>query len=205
MTQPLLSIQLPYTAERLEDVGKLTNELCRQIKEYNLTDLIVFDIDDRGKEISIGEKRNDLYKRAGGIYCVQWDSDDWIAEDGLFEIIKAIQLIKNVDCVVYQEKCVINGEYFKSNHSILYNDWEGDGSKLLSDGFHYHRTPFFKSVIRTDLVQKVEVPRIRWGEDHEWAKALKPLLHTQTGIDKEIYHYIHNSTNPTERYGLDKD
>ena len=205
MTQRLLSIQFPYTNERLIEVGKLVEEMTRQVNKYGLNGLVVFEFDDRGKEISIGEKRNDLYQRAAGKWTVQWDSDDGIHQDGIKLIIEALQNNPDIDCVTYEEHCDIDGKIFKSNHSLQYSGWYGEGSHPLHDGFHFHRTPFFKDVIKTEIAKSVPVKHERFGEDHLWAIDLYPNLETEIHIEQPIYHYIHKSSNFNERYGFDKN
>ncbi len=205
MTQPLLSIQIPYTKEREQETAKLSKELIRQVQENKLQGFVVFELDGRGKEVTIGEKRNDLYQRAKGKYVVQWDSDDWIAKDGVMQIVTALQNNPDVDCVTYEEHCDIDGKIFKSNHSLQYSGWYGEGSHPLHDGFHYHRTPFFKDVIKTEIAKATQVKHERFGEDHLWAIDLYPKLKTEIHIEQPIYHYIHKSSNFNERYGFDRN
>lgn len=205
MTQPLLSIQIPYTKEREQETAKLSKELIRQVQENKLQGFVVFELDGRGKEVTIGEKRNDLYQRAKGKYVVQWDSDDWIAKDGVMQIVTALQSNPEVDCVTYEEHCDIDGKIFKSNHSLQYSGWYGEGSHPLHDGFHFHRTPFFKDVIKTEIAKFVPVKHERFGEDHLWAIDLYPNLETEIHIEQPIYHYIHKSSNFNERYGFDRN
>lgn len=203
MIQPLLSIQLPYTKEREDNLEKLIKEFFRQKSFYDPF-LINIESDGRGKEISIGEKRHDLYQKTEGKYVVQWDSDDDIHPQGLKMIIEALQNNPDVDCVTYEEYVNIDGKEYKSNHSNEYSDWEGDGNILFPDGFHFHRTPFFKSVIRTKLAKSVPIPYIRFGEDHQWAQALKPYIKSEIHIPEQLYRYIHISSPHNERYGFDK-
>jgi hypothetical protein len=153
--------------------------------------------DKDNKEISIGEKRSRMYMAALGEYTWQVDSDDSIAHNAIFEIWEALK--KRPDCVTFQERCIINDQYFSSNHSLKYDDW---GEHI--DGFDYVRTPFMKSVIKTEIARSVPIPHIRFGEDHEWAKALKPHLKSEVHIDKELYYYQHNSKpeDHNVRYGI---
>ncbi len=203
MIQPLLSIQLPYTKERKDNLEKLIKEFFRQKSFYDPF-LINIESDGRGKEISIGEKRHDLYQKTEGKYVVQWDSDDDIHPQGLKMIIEALQNNPDVDCVTYEEYVNIDGKEYKSNHSNEYSDWEGDGNSLFPDGFHFHRTPFFKSVIKTEIAKSVSIPHIRFGEDHQWAQVLKPHLKTEIHIPEQIYRYIHISSDFNSRYGFNK-
>ena len=202
--QPLLTIQIPYTDERKPEVDKLGGEILRQLDLYGLKHVVDVDLDGRGREVSIGQKRTEMYQQSTGLFTVQWDSDDWMDEAATHKIVQAIRKNPDVDCVTYQEHVHINGVDYTSRHSIEYEDWEGDGSKILSDGFSFHRTPYMKDVIRTDIAKSIPVPDCRFGEDHQWSKLIKPLLKTEIHIPEEIYHYIY-ITNQTfeERYGHD--
>ena len=203
--QPLLTIQIPFTEERRMEVYRLTAEFKRQCGLFNIIGgEVEFQIDGRGREISIGQKRTDLYQQANGLFVVQWDSDDWVSDAGIYDIVSAIKKTPEVDCVTYEEYVHINGVNYTSNHSILYHDWEGEGNTEFADGFNFHRTPYMKSVIKTEIAKSVPVPDCRFGEDHQWSKLIKPLLKTEHHIEEEIYHYIYISNQTfEERYGHD--
>lgn len=204
MSQPLLSIMVPLTPDRWDDYYKLRDEIICQIFNLGVEDKVQFTYNLDNKEMTLGEKRERMYEDALGLYTLQVDSDDMIAANGLRLILGAIK--KEPDCITYEENCSMNGQYYKSNHSLFYSDWDGNGSSLLSDGFHFHRTPFYKDVIRTDIARSVPFEWIRYGEDHAWSRALKPHLRNEVHIDEEIYFYIHNSKpeDHNTRYGYDK-
>ncbi len=208
---PKLSILIPTVVGREEQVTRLENKLCLLIKPHtgfirtintiygcfnNDVEIIFFK---DNKEMTIGEKRELLYKEANGLYSLQIDDDDDIADNGIELILDAIKNNPGVDCITYRENCMMNGKYYSSNHSLKYDDW---ADKF--DGFDYVRTPFYKDVIRTDIAKSVPFEHIRYGEDHAWARTLKPHLKTEAHIDEEIYFYIHNSTpeKHNERYGI---
>jgi glycosyltransferase involved in cell wall biosynthesis len=154
------------------------------------------------KTTTLGEKRELMYQHARGEYSWQLDDDDSIAPDAIEKILAALHT--KPDVVTFQEKATMNGREYKSNFSHKYEDWEGDGNSVLADGFHFHRTVFYKCVVKTEIARKVQFKRIRFGEDHEWAKDLKPHIESEIHLDEEIYYYIHNST-PQEhdsRYGI---
>ncbi|MES2287399.1 MAG: glycosyltransferase family A protein [Bacteroidota bacterium] len=195
--QALLSIQFPSTIDREEVLNKLVTEFVRQIDENKYHDIVCMEFDNRGKEVSIGEKRNDLYKKAWGKYVVQWDSDDGIHSHGLRLIIEALKNNPDVDCCTYEEYINIDGVEQRSNHDLKYGDWNNN-----EDGYDYVRTPFMKSVIKTEIAKSVPVPFIRFAEDHQWAQSLKPHLKTQVHISEQIYRYIHISSDHNERYGI---
>lgn len=229
MNNPLLSIQIPTTPDREQQTKHLIDKIMGDYRSYDtylsqtdeLTEgryvssvlpieLLIY-VDD--KQMTIGEKREKLYGGANGLYSWQIDSDDDVASNAIELIFTAILsgmlygsdtfYTNNCpDCITFQEHCTINGVHYKSNHSLSYGDWEGDGQKELSDGFHFHRTPFMKSVIKTSIAKSVPVPHIRFGEDHQWAQALKPHLKTEIHIPEDIYLYQHDSTDHNERYGI---
>src|SRR4051812_42269576 len=98
----LLSIQIPTTAERFFQCGHLVQTLILQRERYRLEYLVNIITDDRGKEIPIGQKRNDMYRRADcGEYCLQLDDDDTLADSALPDLV--IALSERPDCVTYQE------------------------------------------------------------------------------------------------------
>lgn len=199
MSEILLSILIPVTPDRQKMADKLEFEFWRQMKDLLPHIEIIQELDN--KEMTIGEKRNIMYQKANGIYSVQWDSDDWISDDGIKKIFNSIMKC-DYDCCTYEEYVNIDGNEYKSNHSLEYADWDGDGNKIFSDGFHFHRTPFFKSVIKTEIAKSVPVPHERFGEDHHWAQALKSNLKSEVHIPEQIYHYLHISSDFNERYGI---
>jgi hypothetical protein len=223
MSQPLLSILIPTVIGREELFNSLRNEVHTQActiqggdncsgfmyEDFCITGVLyecgvelVYFRDD--KSISVGEKRDWLYKKASGIFSWMIDDDDGIHKSAIQLILDAIKSNPETDCIGFKELCNINGEIKYSNFSYGYADWFGDG-KLLPDGFHHHRTPFFKTPIRTLICQQVGVADMRYGEDHDFSRRIKPLLKSEVYIDEFIYHYNHISTNHEERYGFNRD
>lgn len=207
MTTPLLSILIPTVVGREEQlnrlllrIGCLTNwpEWAERssLNDHRVEVVIKKD----NKEMTIGEKREKLYQMAQGMYVWQIDDDDDISDDAISEILSVVRY--EPDCITFEEHIDIDGVIERSNHSRNYGGWEGQGGKELWDGFHYHRTPFFKSVIKTDIAKSVPVPHERWGEDDLWSQALKPHLRNEIHIDSQLYRYIHRSSNFNERYGI---
>lgn len=216
MTPIELSILIPSTPDRKEDLQKLLEcidkqEYVRKVDMYDVDGLkcerywdilcpievLVFE---DAKIMTIGEKRELLYKHAKGTHSIQVDSDDLLAPNAIQLILEAIRSNPEIPVITFRERCMINGEYKSSNHSIKYEKWQDN-----FDGYSFVRCPFYKDVIRTDIAKSVPFNRVRWNEDEQQSMALKPLLTDEIHIDKELYYYIYNETNPTERYGLDKN
>lgn len=200
-----LSILIPTTPDRKKEFEKLRREMWRQIRALNMkAGIEIIDLEDN-KEMTIGAKRKELYKMAAGLYSVQWDSDDWIHPFGL-EMITAFlpkrMTDKNPDrlpdCVTYKELIIWNGTKPEtSNFSLKYDDWRDN-----YDGFNYVRTPFFKTPIKTSICNATEIPDSRFGEDHDFARNIKPKLKTEHYINEFIYIYTPFTSDHKERYGI---
>lgn len=192
---PKLSILIPTVVERSKQFIKLWEELHFWRKLLKLEDQIeILNLCDN-KEMTIGEKRERLYAMANGKYSWQVDDDDTIVCYHLPQIIKAME--EEPDCITFLELCIIDGVYSVSKFSSLYTDW---GENI--DGFDHVRTPFFKTPIKSDICKQVPVPHSRFGEDHEWARAVKPLIQSEFHIPEFVYRYEHVSSPHNERYGI---
>ena len=216
MTQPiLLSILIPTVVGRENELSKLLGLLSKyaplDVKsnlkknnfdytgtKYDLEDVEIIVVKDN-KQNTIGAKREYMYSLANGLYSQMTDDDDELAPNAIELILNAIESNPEIPCITFREKCMMNGVYKSSNHSIRYSQWMDN-----QDGFDYVRSPFYKDVIRTDIAKSVPFPHIRYNEDEQWSKALKPFLTDEIHIDEELYHYIYNETNHNERYGLDR-
>lgn len=205
MSKPLLSILVPTVMERDIQISNLfyLEELKKVPKHKGKTTIAtrtgleVIIIADN-KEMTIGEKRELLYKEATGLFSWQIDDDDDIAPNAIELILEAIKSNPEVDCITFREKCTMNGVYKSSNHSLRYSQWMDN-----SDGYDYVRSPFYKDVIRTDIAKSVPFPHIRYNEDEQWSVALLPHLHSEIHIDEELYYYIYEpKESHNERYGI---
>lgn len=203
MSKPILSVLIPTVFDREEQYKSLKRIIHEQTYANHdwLSEIVeVLSLSDN-KEMTIGEKRELLYKKASGLYSWQIDDDDSIADDAISLILQAIKENPGVDCVTFRENCIMNGEYKSSNHSLKYDDWADN-----VDGYDFVRTPFYKDVIKTEIAKSVTFEKIRYGEDHAWARALKPHLKTEYHIDKELYYYIYAPKDThEERYGFNRN
>lgn len=212
----MLSVLIPTVVGREEQINKLIKKICGDTVYYNTiedfkgirffyyyvqggSDIEII-LGKDNKEITIGEKRELLYKRAKGSHSWMPDDDDDYQDNAIELILEAIKSNPEIPCITFREKCMINGVYKSSNHSIKYPQWMDN-----NDGYDYVRCPFYKDVIRTDIAKSVPFPHIRYNEDEQWSMAIKPLLTDEIHIDEELYHYIYNETNHEERYGLDRN
>lgn len=172
-----LSILIPTTPNRRALLDKLKEELYRQIdnKEVEIIEL------EDNFEMSIGEKRNKLVEMATGEYVVFIDSDDWVSEDYIDEMLKGISY--NPDVIGIH--CFLDSDNPRPFvHSLQYDTWKkiaGVETKPPS-----HLTPIKKSIA-------IQVPFIHknYMEDTTFAKDLmkSKLLKTEWISDKVLYFY----------------
>jgi hypothetical protein len=212
MTQPLLSILIPTVVGRESELQNLLNNIKKHcvldiksgmIKQqyvatkYDCEEIEVIIVKD-SKTLTIGEKREIMYNLANGTFSWQIDDDDDISSNAIELILEAIKSNPEIPTITFRERCMMNGVYQTSNHSIKYDKWQDN-----FDGYNYVRTPFYKDVIRTDIAQSVPFPKIRYNEDEQWSYAIKPLLTDEIHIDEEIYYYIYEPKDThNERYGI---
>ncbi len=192
----LLSIQIPTILGREKAFNELYAFLMHQITRDRLKDVIEVIACKDNKELSIGSKRQRLYEMADAKYSVQIDDDDWLHNEYCKKVIKAMETTP--DCITYKEHCTIDGRIEFSNFSLNYSDW----ASFKVGRIKHARTPFFKTPIKTDLCLRTGVNDMRFGEDHDFAKRIKPILKTEIHIDEFMYLYRHNSTPFKERYGI---
>lgn len=175
-----LSILIPTLPERIVLFANLVEKLCKQGEQFPGEVEILSD--DRGREISTGQKRNELLQRAQGKYTVFVDDDDDVPEYYVAEIIKAIE----TDCDVM----AINGMMTTNGTNIIYWNIYLGADYVLRDGI-YHRFPNHITPMKREHAIQVEFPNLSFGEDYAWACALRDkfLLRKETVIEKSMYHY----------------
>lgn len=201
--KPLLTILIPTVIGREKQFEALRLRIENQLHAGNIgkSEVEIMHLSD-DKTMTIGEKRNKLHEMANGIFC--WTVDD---DDDLVKIVLVVDAIREhgdkVDCIGFKELCIFNGKKVESScFSLRYSDWADN-----VDGYNHVRTPFFKTPIKTSIVQSTRVENIRFGEDHAFSRAIKHKLHNEFFIDEFIYIYQHNDEGggSEKRYGFYKD
>lgn len=139
-------------------------------------------IDDRGKQITTGQKRNDLIQKAKGEYIIFADDDDEYHKDYISDLIKGIS--HNPDCVTFKGWMTTDG---KSHVDFIIHL----GERYEERGGKYYRFPNHICAIRKSIAEKFKFHHITQGEDYKWALEIKNsnLLKTEYHIDKQLYHY----------------
>jgi glycosyltransferase involved in cell wall biosynthesis len=152
-------------------------------------------LDNRSKSIS--EKRNDLLRAARGQYVAFLDDDDAVSKDYMSAILKAIDEHEGVDCISFNQWCMINGEPMNvefgigNPHGHLWRDEDG----MLGD---IKRPPYHMCVWRREIAQSESFNPVYGAngqstEDIDWLMRLYPKVQSEYHIPDALHGYIYNS------------
>lgn len=177
-----LSILIPTLPERVQHLNVLLENLNRQ-----RTFEIEIIVDKRGREVTTGEKRNDLVTKSRGLYTVFVDDDDEIPP---YYVEKVIEKINNeapdVICLDgFMTTDGFNPTYWEIRLGNPYKAVQRDGKEF------YLRFPNHICPMKRVHSIKVKFPHKTVFEDFEWANEInmQGLLKTQSIISTWMYHY----------------
>ena len=180
-----LSLLVCGLASRLNLRTTLLAELERQRLAVAPLAAEVRVLTDEGQMI-LGDKRNQMVRESTGEYVAFIDDDDWIAPDYLECILRLLYC--QPDVVTFPVEVTLDdGPPKPCYYSIRFPD-QGECET------HYWRWPNHLCVIRRELVLKHPFPSIRFGEDTEFAKLIRPALKNQlTFAHHPLYYYRYHS------------
>lgn len=194
---PILTIMIPTTVDRFPLFNILSAELFKQINQLpDPRSVRVISLEDN-KEMSVGAKRQKLLETATGDFVVGIDSDDWIDNCYIMEILNVIHRHPTTDHVGFLEHCDIDGEQSISIFSSADLEWAEN-----KRGYDHIRCANPKSVIRRSVALRVGFEDMRYGEDRVFSEKVTPLIKSEVFIHKVLYYYRHISTPHAERYGI---
>jgi glycosyltransferase involved in cell wall biosynthesis len=186
------SILICTLEERTECFAKIYNKLQSQIEAHNLKDQVEILFFKDNREQSIGFKRNSLLKESHGEYVCFVDDDD--VHDLYISMIYE-KLAQKPDCVSLVGIMTTQGrnpEIFL--HSIRYNN-----KYCTENGIHF-RPPNHLNPIKRSIAIQFSFPENNFGEDRQWALALKQsgLLKNEAVINVPYYFYQYDGKYHTQ-------
>jgi glycosyltransferase involved in cell wall biosynthesis len=186
-----LSILIATTRQRSEVFGKLYAYLLQQINQQ--VEIVVLADD---KQLSIGAKRQRLLQMAQGDYVAFVDDDDWLPPDYVDRLLQA--MAQQPDCIGFLIDCSFNGTHKMAIGSNRYQAWAEN-----MDGYDYVRTIYHKTPVKRQLALQAGFKDMRYGEDHDYSRRLKPLLQTEVFVDRVMYYYRYsNAEAHNSKYGI---
>lgn len=156
------------------------------------TDEIEIIIDDRGRHIPTGTKRNDMYAQAQGKYVCSVDCDDWIAPTYCEDILIAIK--NNMpDVVTFDGWYTENGRNHVDWVIKLGEKYEARHDAASGGKYMFFRWPNHLTAMKKEIATSVKFEPIWQGEDYKWSKEIRDrnILKTEIHIYKQLYHYIY--------------
>jgi hypothetical protein len=177
-----LSICIATVPERKDKLELLVDELYAQIILFapNQAEVIV----DAGPG-NIGEKRQRMIERAKGHFVAHIDDDDWVSHDYIRRIVGALRDMPDADCLSLVGTMTTFGNLpQRFENDVKHTEWKQEGMTHL-------RMPNHLNPVKRELALQVGFTSATKGEDHEFSKALYPLLKKQapTG-DATLYYYF---------------
>jgi glycosyltransferase involved in cell wall biosynthesis len=181
-----LSILIPTLNEsrNIRMLARLRKILDPQICKYPGQVEIV--INDAGRRMSTGEKRNILIKNSEGEYFCFIDDDDVVSDYYVEELLKAIE--QGLDVITFIGYMTTDGK-LRQDFTIKL------GSDYITKDDHHYRYPNHLCCFKRSTVESVKFQPIWVQEDFRWATEIKnqKLLRTSVHIDKWMYHYDYQS------------
>jgi len=155
-------------------------ELDRQKAKYN--GLVDYKINDFGRSMPTGIKRNLLIEQSMSDYFSFIDDDDMVSKDYIEQIMTATE--QNPDVITFCGWMTTNGEN-RQNFTIKL------GSKYEEKNGHYYRFPNHLCAFKREKVRHIKFPDKWQMEDYDWAKQIhdRKLLKTEVHIESDLYWY----------------
>lgn len=192
------SILIPTLVSRKETRVSLLRNLCGQIKpiceimedcdtyriERFMGEKVEIIVVEDNKQITTGEKRNLLLSLAKGRYISFVDCDDWVSQNYVDLILKAIT--SNVDTIGISGWITTNGA--DEIGWELSKDFEDRTISRNNHTFYERRTNHL-SPVKKELALMAKFPNKSNAEDRDYSAALNKFLKTEVKIPDLIYHY----------------
>jgi hypothetical protein len=170
--------------ERQDKLKKLIYELQRQISKNYAEEIIEIIIDTDNMVKSVGQKRNDLIKKARGQFICFIDDDDFIAENYLSIIL--YHLNSSIDILLIAIDHVQNGVKQTKILPSLYID-NLITHKAIFKTNHFHLCPHKKSIAEAVLFDGVN-----FAEDMIYSQKMVKHINNCYTISEPLYIYFDN-------------
>ncbi len=186
----ILSILIRTLPWRHETFNFIYNKLLSQRATLCLEKFVEILPDDRGKDVSSGQKANDLIRKAQGKYVVFIDDDDDVAEYYIDEMVKACRY--DMDCVAINGHMTTDGrDKIRWRLSKNY-----ENVTIIENGEQiYLRKTNHITAVKREHALKAPFPNVSNAEDKGYSEGVNRFLKSEFVIQKPMYHYKYSSQN----------
>lgn len=185
-----LSILIPTLnePESIRYLARLKGILDPQVAKY--PGQVEVRINDAGRSMPTGSKRNQLIANSDGEYFSQVDVDDVPAPYYVEEMMKGISM--DVDVITFIGAMDTNGANRRGFTIKL-------GSSYEERNGHYYRHPNHLCGYKRSLVEHIKFPDIWVQEDYTWSVAVKNarVLKTEYHVERHMYLYDFKTNKPS--------
>lgn len=194
-----LSILIATTVDRRDMFNNLYIEFKTQIALLDLQNEVEVVYIEDDKQMSIGNKRNELLKLASGEWIVFFDSDDKPNKRYVEMIYNTILNNPDIDCIGINVNMTTNGlNPQRCCHRLTYKEWKNN-----VDGWDYVRNITHFNPVKRELALKTGFKDLRFGEDKDYSDRLFPLLTKEFYIEEPLFDYLYtNKQSHSVKYGI---
>ena len=188
VSEPLLSILVPSTFERVEELSNLRAALLPQVADQPV-EVLVFTDNRRRK---LGKKREALVHWAKGQFICHIDDDDSVSQDFVAEVLTSIQANPGADLISYDSEAVIDDSNpFRVRTSL---NFENEACAVVDGKWQdIRRKPWQWCTWRTSLAIGLDYQDGNVDEDWHWLKQMIPKVKDEIHLDKVLHYYRFNS------------
>jgi glycosyltransferase involved in cell wall biosynthesis len=184
-----LSILIPTLnePESIRYLHRLRNILDPQVAKY--PGEVEIRINDAGRAMPTGTKRNELIFNSDGDYFSQIDVDDIPAEYYVDEMMKGISM--GVDVITFRGAMDTNG--INRRQFVIRMR-----SEYVERGGVYYRWANHLCGFKRSKVEHIKFPALWEREDYIWSKEIhdRKLLQTEYFVDRHMYLYDFRTNKP---------
>jgi len=174
----LFTVMVCTLPERKDTFNELMHNIINQAMSAGLQDDVEFIHDDTPRgEITTGEKRNRLVKRADSKFCAFIDDDDLVHDKYVSLIVNTIKREEDLDCIGFWGEVYFQGALGgKMIHTTACRNWtEKPGI--------YYRPPNHLNPVRSSIAKEFPFRDITISEDHFQSVEMKK----RNALKKEVF------------------
>lgn len=190
----ILSILIPSIPEHFDMLEDLQHELHKQIIALNTDHPMLGDVEvliDNSIRflnggLSIGKKREGLYRRANGMYSVCVDCDDWIAPNYIESIMR----------LCYQGKDICTFRNFTKTDfywTVVDMSLRNIENEQATPDRIVKRKPWHTCPVKSEYAKLYEFEDSNYGEDFSWMEKVLTNCKSEAHTDQVLHCYQHSS------------
>ena len=178
----MLSILTPAVPSRMNTLGRLCEELARQIGDLPVEHLVLLD----NKRRTVGGKRDALLRAARGRYVAYLDDDDWVSPDYVASLLGAME--SDPDVITFLQEASVNGAKGQIDFRL------GNPNEPFCPGGTARRNAWHVCAWRRSLAILSHFPASNYGEDWAFAAPLCALAGIgESHVERVLHFYQYDS------------